>query len=207
MRELSWRDSVNVRNTWGGVEKWVPGTVIRRLGSLTYLVKVGRQLRYVPVDHLLRAERENSEEDLDEEGFDDVFPEERAVPMLSPKLTSGTSTTPSAATSVPEPETESPCKVPIQTPKPVAVQASVLKDKTPNCVLAQPSTPKIQTQIPVAARKSACKLQSPNPVPSLELDSPSRAQSPNMSTSRDLPNRTERRYPVRQRKAPVKLNL
>ena len=111
MRELSWRDSVNVRNTWGGVEKWVPGTVIRRLGPLTYLVKVGRQLRYVPVDHLLRTERENSEEVLD-----DLFPEERAVPMLSPKLTPGKSTTPSAATSVPEPETESPCKVPIQTP-------------------------------------------------------------------------------------------
>ena len=102
MRELSWRDSVNVRNTWGGVEKWVPGTVIRRLGPLTYLMKVGRQLRYVPVDHLLRTERENSEEVLDEEGFDDVFPEERAVPMLSPKLTSGKSTTRSAATSVPE---------------------------------------------------------------------------------------------------------
>ena len=89
-----------------------------------------------------------------------MFPEERAVPMLSPKITSGTSTSPSAATSVPKPETESPCKVPIQKPKPVAVQASVLKDKTPNCVLAQPSTPKIQTQTPVAARKSACKLQS-----------------------------------------------
>ena len=149
MRELSWRDSVNVRNTWGGVEKWVPGTVIRRLGPLTYLVKVGRQLRYVPVDHLLRTERENSEEVLDEEGFDDLFPEERAVPMLSPKLTPGKSTTPSAATSVPEPETESPCKVPIQTPRPVAVQASVLKDKTLNCVSAQLSIPKIQTQTPL----------------------------------------------------------
>ena len=207
MCELSSRDSVNVRNTRGGVEKWVPGTVIRRLGSLTYLVKVGRQLRYVHVDHLVRTERENSEEVLDEGDFDEMFREERAVPMLSSKLTSGTSTSPSAATSVPEPETESPCKVPMQTPKPVAVQASVLKDKTPNCVSAQPSTLKIQTQTPIAARKSACKLQSPNPVPALKLDSPSRAQSPNMSTSRDLPNRTEHRYPVRHRKAPVKLNL
>ena len=207
MRELSSRDSVNVRNTWGGVEKWVPGTVIRRLGPLTYLVKVERQLCYVHVDHLLQTEHENSDEVLNEEGFGDVFTEERAVPMLSPKLTSGTSTSPSAATRVPEPETESPCKVPIQTPKPVAVQVSVLKDKTLNCVSAQPSTPKIQTQTPIAARKSACKLQSPNPVPALELNSPSRAQSPNMSTSRDLPNRAERRYPVRQRKAPVKLNL
>ena len=198
---------MNVRNTRGGVEKWVSGTVIGRLGPLTYLVKVGRQLRYVHVDHLLRTERENSEEALDEEGFDDVFPEERAVPMLSRKLTSGTSTSPSTATSAPETETESPCKVPIQTAKPVAVQTSVLKDKTPNCVSAKASTPKIQTQTPVAARKSACKLQSPNPVPALELDSPSRTQSPNMLTSRDLPNRTERRYPVRRRTAPNKLNL
>ena len=110
--------------------------MLGRLEPLTYLVRVGRQLPYVPVDHLLRTERENSEEVLDEEGFDDVFPEERAVPMLSPKLTSGTSTSPSAATSVPEPETESPCKVPIQTLKPAAVQASVLKDKTLNCVSA-----------------------------------------------------------------------
>ena len=68
MLELFSRDSVNVRNTWGGVEKWVPGTVIRRLGPLTYPVKVGRQLRYVPV------ERENSEGVLDEEGLMMCFP-------------------------------------------------------------------------------------------------------------------------------------
>ena len=123
--------------------------MLGRLEPLTYLVRVGRQLPYVPVDHLLRTERENSEEVLDEEGFDDVFPEERAVPILSPKLTSGTSTSSSAATSVPEPETESPFKVPIQTPKPVAVQALVLKDKTLICVSAQLSTPKIQTQTPL----------------------------------------------------------
>ena len=199
---LSSRDSVNVRNIQGGVEKWVPGTVIRGLGPLTYLVKVRPQLHYVHVDHLLQTERENPEE-----GFDDVFPEERAVSMWSPKLTSGTSTSSSAATCVPEPEIESPGKVPMQTPKPVTVQASVLKDKTPNCAPAEPSTPKIQTQTPVAARKSACTLQLPNPVPALELHSLSGAQSPDMSISRDLPNRTERRYPVRQRKALAKLNL
>ena len=32
--ELSPHDSVNVPNTWGGMEEWVPGTVIRRLGPL-----------------------------------------------------------------------------------------------------------------------------------------------------------------------------
>ena len=66
--------------------------VIRRLGPLTYLVKVEWQLPYVHADHLLQSERQNSEEVLDEEGFDDVFPKEQAIPMLSPKLTSGTST-------------------------------------------------------------------------------------------------------------------
>ena len=131
----------------------------------------------------------------------------RAVSMWSPQLTSGTSTSPSAATGVPEPEMEFPGKVPVQTPKPVAVQASVLKDKTPNCATAQPLTPKIHTRTPVSTRKSVCRLQSPNPVPALELDSSSRAQSPNMSISRDSTNKTESRYPVRQRKAPVKLNL
>ena len=118
MRELSSRNSVNVRKSRGGVEKWVPGTVIRRLGPLTYLVKVGGNC----VTYMLITCCELSvrilKRFLDEEGFDDVFPEERAVPMLSPKLTSGMSTSPSAATSVPEPETESPCKVPIQTRKP-----------------------------------------------------------------------------------------
>ena len=55
LRELSPRDSVNVQNTRGGMKKWVPGTVLRRLGPLTYLVRVGRQLRYVHIDHSLKV--------------------------------------------------------------------------------------------------------------------------------------------------------
>ena len=103
MQEQSSCDSVNVRNTRGGVEKWVPGTVIGRLGPLTYLVKIGRQLSYVNVDHPLQTEHKNFEE-----GLNDVFPEEQAILMLSPKLTSGTSTSPSGATSVLEPATVAP---------------------------------------------------------------------------------------------------
>lgn len=160
MRELSLHDSVNVRNTREGVEKWVPGTVIRRLAPLTYLVKVGRQLRYVHVDHLLRTERVDSEE-----GFDGVSPGERAVSMWSPKLTSGTSTSPSATTCVPEPEIESPCKVTIQTPKPVAVPASLLKDKTPNCAPAQQSTPKIRLRPPLQRESQLVCLNRATPVP------------------------------------------
>ena len=41
MHELSSCDSVKVRNTRGRVEKWVPSTVIGRLGPLAYLVKIG----------------------------------------------------------------------------------------------------------------------------------------------------------------------
>lgn len=121
--------------------------MIRRLEPLTYLVKVGWQLHYVHVHHLLQSERQNSEE-----GFDDVFPKEQTIPMLSPKLTSGTSTSPSGVTSALEPATESPHTGPKPTPKPVTVQASVLKDKTLNCVSAQPSTPKVQTQTPVSQK-------------------------------------------------------
>lgn len=55
LREFENRTSVSVRNHRGTSEKWLPGTVIRRLGPLTYLVRVGRQLRYVHVDHLLQS--------------------------------------------------------------------------------------------------------------------------------------------------------
>ena len=59
--ELYPHDSVSVRNFRGGGGKWVPGTVIRRLGPLVYLVRVGRQLRYVHIDHLLKTKCVNTE--------------------------------------------------------------------------------------------------------------------------------------------------
>ena len=38
----------------GGKEKWIPGTVVKIMGPLTYLVKVpGNNKRFVHVDHLL----------------------------------------------------------------------------------------------------------------------------------------------------------
>ena len=52
---------------------------MRRLGPLTYLVRVGRQLRYVHIDHLLQTEHLNSEE-----AFNEVVPEESPVPMVVP---------------------------------------------------------------------------------------------------------------------------
>ena len=55
MRDFAASDSVSVRNMQGTYAKWIPGTVIRRLGPLTYLVKVGHRLRFVHVDHMLQA--------------------------------------------------------------------------------------------------------------------------------------------------------
>ena len=86
---------MNVRNTRGGVEKWVPGTVIRRLGPLTYLVRVGRQLRYVHIDHLLQTQCLKSEE-----AFDEVDLEELPAPMAVPVSVPSTPL-PSPSTSVP----------------------------------------------------------------------------------------------------------
>ena len=71
------------------MEKWVPGTVIRRLGPLTYLVRVGRQLRYAHIDHLLQMEHVNCEE-----AFEEEVPEESSVPV------SGLSTPPPPPLSV-----------------------------------------------------------------------------------------------------------
>ena len=55
MRDFAASDSVSVRNMQGTYAKWIPGTVIRRLGPLNYLVRVGHRLRFVRVDHMLQA--------------------------------------------------------------------------------------------------------------------------------------------------------
>ena len=65
MPELSPRDTLSVRYNQGGEEKWRPAIVIRRLRPLTYIVRVGRQLRYVHIDHILHTQRLLSEEQAD----------------------------------------------------------------------------------------------------------------------------------------------
>lgn len=49
-------------------------------------MKEGWQLHYVHIDHLLQTEHVNSEEILDEGGFDKMLSEEQIVPRVSPKL-------------------------------------------------------------------------------------------------------------------------
>ena len=164
----------------GGVEKWVPGTVISRLGPLTYLVRAGRHLRYVHIDHLLRTERLKFEE-----AFDKVVPEESSVPVAVPV---SVSRTPPRALSASV--SESPLEIPAQTPNPVA--EPVPEYRTRNTPAAQEPVPKSLTQIPVAVSESEPPPQMPH-------------QSE--TVPRDSPIRTERRYPAREKKAPDRLNL
>ena len=52
LREFKMHDGVQVKNFPGGAEKWKYG-VIKRLGPLNYLVKIGKQTKKVHVDHML----------------------------------------------------------------------------------------------------------------------------------------------------------
>ena len=184
LRELSPRDSVNVRNTRGGMEKWVPGTVIRRLGPLTYLVRVGRQLRYVHIDHFLQTERVNCEE-----AFEEVVPEESSVAVSG----SSTSPTVSGSSTLPSPNVTVSKTIqdqPAETQKPAA--KPIPKSSTRDSLAAQEPVSMSPEQIPVA-------------VPELELPSPVQHQSE--TSPRKTLIRAERRYPARERKAPDRLNL
>jgi len=180
MRELSPRDSVNVRNTRGGVEKWVPGTVIRRLGPLTYLVRVGRQLRYVHIDHLLQTRRLKSEE-----AFDEVDLEELPAPMAVPVSVPSTPL-PSPSTSVPVTTLEQPDQIPDPVADPV------------------PESPTRKFSVaPEPVSKSPVKI----PVAVSDTEPPPQIQHQNETVPKNLPVKAERRYPARERKAPDKLNL
>ena len=130
--ELSPHDSVNVQNTRGGMEKWVPGTVIRQLGSLTYLVRVGHQLCYAHIDHLLQIEYVNCEE-----AFEQVVTEESSVPVLG-------SSTPPPPLSVTVSKTTQ--DQPAETQKPVQQQSETSPRNMP--VKAEPRFPARERKAP-----------------------------------------------------------
>ena len=103
MRELSPSDTVNVRNNRGGVEKWVSGIAIRRLGPLTYQVNIrwGAKLRYVHVDHHLQTQ---------------LLADEETEPKRAPLCLPSTPSPSSVAEVVPEPVLQP------QTQKPVVAE-------------------------------------------------------------------------------------
>ena len=52
LRELVCGDTVRVCNHLYGQVKWAPGTVVRLLGPLTYLIQAHVKRRYVHIDHI-----------------------------------------------------------------------------------------------------------------------------------------------------------
>ena len=52
LRELVYGDNVHVRNDLYGQVKWAPGTLVCRLGPLTYLIQVHGKRRYCSGSHL-----------------------------------------------------------------------------------------------------------------------------------------------------------
>ena len=117
--------------------------MIRRLGPLTYLVRVGPQLRYVHIDHL-QTERVNCEE-----AFEQVVPEESSIPV-------------SRLSTPPPPPSVTASKTtqdqPAVTQKPVAepIPQSTISDAP----VAEEPVPMSPEQIPVAVPE----LEPPSPV-------------------------------------------
>ncbi|XP_060075136.1 uncharacterized protein K02A2.6-like [Ylistrum balloti] len=58
VRSFVVNQTVRVRNFRGGLEKWVPGKIVKQLGPLTYLVRVGPNIRYAHVDHVVSSGEE-----------------------------------------------------------------------------------------------------------------------------------------------------
>jgi hypothetical protein len=63
-REFKVGESVKVRNMIGR-DKWLFGTVVRRIGPLKYLVRVGSRVRYCHLDHLISTGTQNDDYDYD----------------------------------------------------------------------------------------------------------------------------------------------
>ena len=67
LREFSKGDRVRVKNCRGTDIKYVPGSIVYRKGPVQYLVRVGRNLRFVHVDHLRKSGETVEEDDIDDE--------------------------------------------------------------------------------------------------------------------------------------------
>ena len=77
-RELVCGDTVHVRNHLYGQVKWEPGTVVRRLGPLTYLIQVHGKRRHVHIDHIRSAS------DVDESVIGDPVLPYHNMPSVGP---------------------------------------------------------------------------------------------------------------------------
>ena len=63
-RDFKVGDSVKVRNMIGR-DKWLFGTVVKQVGPLRYLVRIGTRVRYCHLDHLVSASTINDDSDYE----------------------------------------------------------------------------------------------------------------------------------------------
>ena len=136
------------------MEKCAAGRVIRRLGPLTFLERVRRQLRYVHIDQLLRKETVNIEDEDDE-----VVPDELAVPMSVPDSVLNTQP-PSPSTGASKTNLNQRAQAPI----PVAEPAS------------QSPARNSPTQIPVAVSESGSPPQAQHYSETVPKNSPMKTE-------------------------------
>ncbi|XP_062589262.1 uncharacterized protein K02A2.6-like [Saccostrea cucullata] len=75
VREFQGGEQVQVKTTIPGQKwKWISGVIHRKLGPLTYLVRVGKRIRYCHVDHLLASYATMLETELTPLSFDVELP-------------------------------------------------------------------------------------------------------------------------------------
>ena len=141
-------------------------------------MRVGRQLRYVQIDHLLQTKHVNCEK-----AFEEVVPEESSVSVSgssspltvsvpsTPSKVSGSSTLPSPSVAVSKTTQDQPA----ETRKPVA--EPIPQSSTGDSLSAQEPVSVSPEQLPVA-------------VP--ELERPSLVQHPSETSPRNTPIRAER---------------
>lgn len=72
---------VGVKNHHRGVEKYIKSVIVKRLGPMRYLVKVGTKCRYTHVVHLQRCGQTS---ELPHDEWEDVAPQSLLEPQVFP---------------------------------------------------------------------------------------------------------------------------
>jgi len=124
LREFVKNERVRVKNCRGSDIRFVPGIVVERLGPVKYLVRVGRNIRYVHVDHIRKTGEVFDDQDVSDECHDAFVPVAQAPPAVPvPQEVSSPPRTPVVP--------QSPAPVVPQTPVPVRSPAPQMSEPGP----------------------------------------------------------------------------
>ena len=129
LREFVKNERVRVKNCRGGDIKYVPGVIIHRNGPVNYLVRVGRNIRYVHVDHLIKS----GECDVDLDQEDSIIPNQSFGVVKPPENPLVLPFKPNPAEPHPEilVQPESPRRVVTSTLPRAHIQTPKVKETTP----------------------------------------------------------------------------